>query len=969
MLLNRIIRTGLIPLIFLWVCCTAFNASAQVIRGNVTDALDGSPLFAAIVSEKGTTNGVPTDFDGEFSLKISTLPTTLVVTLVGYQTAELTVNSDDKRVTIALSPVENVLGEVEVSSDRILEKQKKSPLSVENMDAIAIKEVPTGNFYEGLASLKGVDMASASLAFRVINTRGFNSTSPVRVLQIIDGVDNQSPGLNFSLGNFLGAPDLDVKSVDVVQGASSAYYGPGAFNGVISMETKDPFMTPGLSANLKVGERSLVQPSIRWADFFKNKNDKTWFAYKINLSYLTAKDWQANNTDPIYGSTDGKSNPGRFDAVNVYGDEFFGANDYSTAAPFSGQYRGLGTFYRTGYNEADLVDYDTENLKASAAVHFRLNPDLEYESPEIILQTNYGQGTTVYQGDNRFSLRDIKFYQNRLELRKRDKYFLRFYATHENAGNSYDPYFTAKKLQEEARSNEDWASVYIKYWQQRVVPRMNALGYPELQLNPNWPGPVVDPLYQQFYLPYDNSDWMNTYQDSLNEWHQWVAQLTNNGNAGIPIDTLGYFAPGSDRFQQAFNKITSAKNNEGEGGTRFYDRSALYQLQGEYQWSFVKLDEVRAGFSSRLYTPDSDGTIFVDTLSRKISESSEGVFDTTYSKNKFTNFQYGFYVGAEKKIKDKLILNATARMDKNENFDPVFTPALSVVYSPKQNHFVRFSFSSAVRNPTLTDQYLNLNVGPATLRGNLEGIDSLITLESFSEWRDTQKPSSLRYFNIDPISPEKAKSFEVGYRGTLAEKIFVDASIYTTFYEKFIGYKIGIDAPFNQDGQIENFSQIKVYRYAANSDNQVVTQGANLGVNYYFYKQHAFTCNYSFNKLAKANEEDPIIPAFNTPLHKVNAGFNGRELWPNSQGNTWGYAVNYKWVDHYFWEGSPQFTGPVPAFTVVDAQVNYTLKKSSVNFKLGCSNLLNNLHIEAYGGPEIGRMAFFAIQYDWAKSK
>jgi iron complex outermembrane receptor protein len=481
MLLNRIIRTGLIPLIFLWVCCTAFNASAQVIRGNVTDALDGSPLFAAIVSEKGTTNGVPTDFDGEFSLKISTLPTTLVVTLVGYQTAELTVNSDDKRVTIALSPVENVLGEVEVSSDRILEKQKKSPLSVENMDAIAIKEVPTGNFYEGLASLKGVDMASASLAFRVINTRGFNSTSPVRVLQIIDGVDNQSPGLNFSLGNFLGAPDLDVKSVDVVQGASSAYYGPGAFNGVISMETKDPFMTPGLSANLKVGERSLVQPSIRWADFFKNKNDKTWFAYKINLSYLTAKDWQANNTDPIYGSTDGKSNPGRFDAVNVYGDEFFGANDYSTAAPFSGQYRGLGTFYRTGYNEADLVDYDTENLKASAAVHFRLNPDLEYESPEIILQTNYGQGTTVYQGDNRFSLRDIKFYQNRLELRKRDKYFLRFYATHENAGNSYDPYFTAKKLQEEARSNEDWASVYIKYWQQRVVPRMNALGYPELQ--------------------------------------------------------------------------------------------------------------------------------------------------------------------------------------------------------------------------------------------------------------------------------------------------------------------------------------------------------------------------------------------------------------------------------------------------------------------------------------------------------
>lgn len=967
MLMNHILKVRMAFLFALGIFFCSVSSVAQVIKGNVVDAVGGVPLFAAIVSEKGTTNGVQTDFDGEFSLKVNALPTTILINLVGYQPVEMEISSADKRISISMVAVENVLEAVEVVSDRMLEKQKKSPLSVENMDAIAIKEVPTGNFYEGLASLKGVDMASASLAFRVINTRGFNSTSPVRVLQIIDGVDNQSPGLNFSLGNFLGAPDLDVKSVDIVQGASSAYYGPGAFNGVISMETKDPFLIPGLSANLKVGERSLVQPCIRWADYFKNSNGKAWFAYKLNLCYLTAKDWHANNYDPIYGSVNGASNPGRFDAVNIYGDEYFGANNYSTAAPFSQQYRGLGTFYRTGYREEDLVNYNTENLKASVAMHFRLNPDLDYESPEIILQSNYGKGTTVYQGDNRFSLRDIQFFQNRIELRKKGKFYLRMYATHENAGNSFDPYFTAKKLLEEARSNDEWASVYIKYWQQKVIPRMNALGYPELVQNPDWPGPVVDSLYQQFYLPYSNTAWMNTYQDSLTAWHSWVEQLTNAGNAGIPIDTLGYFEPGSDRFNEAFKRITSAKNNEGEGGTRFYDRSALYQVQGEHQWSFVKVDEVRAGFSARLYTPDSDGTIFTDTLTQHIQDNGAGGSDTTYTKNKFTNSQYGFYVGAEKKIKDKLIINATARVDKNQNFDAVFTPALSVVYSPKQNHFLRFSFSSAVRNPTLTDQYLNLNVGPATLRGNLEGVDSLITLESFTEWRDTQKPSSLKYFNIDPIRPEEAKSFEVGYRGTIAEKIFVDASVYTTFYQHFIGYKIGIDAEFDSTGQIENYSKIKVYRYAANSENQVITQGANIGANYYFYKQHAFTCNYSYNKLAKADENDPIIPAFNTPLHKFNAGFNARDLWPDAHGNTWGYAVNYKWVDRYFWEGSPQFTGPVPAFTVIDAQINFTLKKASTNFKLGCSNLLNNMHIEAYGGPEIGRMAFFAIQYDWNK--
>src|SRR3954471_12671236 len=114
-------------------------------------------------------------------------------------------------------------------------------------------------------------MTTASLGFTVINTRGFNSTSPVRSLQIIDGVDNQSPGLNFSLGNFLGSSELDVLKVDMIAGASSAYYGPNAFNGVISMVTRSPFIRPGLEVSLKVGERNLKETAVRWAQAFKNK--------------------------------------------------------------------------------------------------------------------------------------------------------------------------------------------------------------------------------------------------------------------------------------------------------------------------------------------------------------------------------------------------------------------------------------------------------------------------------------------------------------------------------------------------------------------------------------------------------------------------------------------------------------------------------------------------------------------------
>jgi iron complex outermembrane receptor protein len=65
------------------------------------------------------------------------------------------------------------------------------------------------------------------------------------------------------LGNFLGASELDIQKVDLVVGASSAFYGPNAFNGVIAMETKNPFFNKGLAASVKVGERSLVETALQ----------------------------------------------------------------------------------------------------------------------------------------------------------------------------------------------------------------------------------------------------------------------------------------------------------------------------------------------------------------------------------------------------------------------------------------------------------------------------------------------------------------------------------------------------------------------------------------------------------------------------------------------------------------------------------------------------------------------------------
>ena len=179
-----------------------------------------------------------------------TYPLELIISYLGYENQNIIVTKNEQ-LYISLFPNTKKLNEVKVVDNRITQKQKEAALTVEALDIIAIKSTPSANFYDALGSLKGVDISSASLGFKVINTRGFNSTSPVRSLQIIDGVDNQAPGLNFSLGNFLGASELDIMKVEIIQGASSAYYGPSAFNGVISMTTRSPFLQPGLAVQYK----------------------------------------------------------------------------------------------------------------------------------------------------------------------------------------------------------------------------------------------------------------------------------------------------------------------------------------------------------------------------------------------------------------------------------------------------------------------------------------------------------------------------------------------------------------------------------------------------------------------------------------------------------------------------------------------------------------------------------------------
>jgi outer membrane receptor protein involved in Fe transport len=279
-----------------------FAQSPFTISGKVADKETGEPLIGVNIQVKDKVIGTITDVEGKYKLTSKTNPPfVLIFSSVGYAAQEVKVSNGQTQFDIALE--EQVLfgDEVVISASRYEENILESPVSVEKMDIVDIQRVAAPDFYSSLHNLKGVDVNNQSLTFKVVNTRGFTNNTNERFNQIIDGVDNAPPGLNFAAGNIFGLPELDVESVELLVGASSALYGPGGMNGTLLMTSKNPFDYQGLSAKMQTGVMHVgadyvdnAQPlydfSLRYA---KAYNDKV--AFKVNGTYLSALDWHAND--------------------------------------------------------------------------------------------------------------------------------------------------------------------------------------------------------------------------------------------------------------------------------------------------------------------------------------------------------------------------------------------------------------------------------------------------------------------------------------------------------------------------------------------------------------------------------------------------------------------------------------------------------------------------------------------------
>jgi outer membrane receptor protein involved in Fe transport len=1007
-------------------CCGALYAQTTI-SGKVKDRESNVELAGVNVIVKGRVVGTITNADGSFNLKVNDAPPlTLSFSFVGYRTQEVQItNASATGLEIVLEE-QTLLGqEVVISASRFEESILESPVAIEKMDVIAVQTTPADNYYKAIANLKGVDVATSSINFQIINTRGFGSTGNTRFVQLTDGMDTQAPALNFPIGNLNGPSELDVESLELIPGASSALYGPNAFNGILLVNSKNAFEYQGLSAFAKMGvnhvgsEADFDGPSpvwegaLRYAKAFNNK-----FAFKINLAAMLAEDWHGTSAidreiarTPGFGTNQQWGfNPGA-DRLHYMGDEasinlsiFRFSSNWNTFASTSNSiynnifepgvtaktYADAGDLPNqvvsvTPYREVDLIDYNAKNFKGNVGLYYRLNDKIE-----LSYLWNAGFGTSIYTGAQRYSLQNFRIQQHRLQLRG-DNFYVRAYGTFENSGDSYITEFLAKRIIDESVKTANPlfndVSGYLATYGTEYLRYLYDQGYQPGIMNSSDPDFIADEATR------------NQIQQAA---HTFARQQT---------DSKFIYDLNSETGRSRFN--TARKKAEigvVPTGPRFDDKTNMYH--GEFQYDFknqIDFMELQAGGSFRLYDLNSNGTIFSD------------------GEDNITIKEYGAYMQAGKWLGDrKFKISGSVRYDKNENFEGRVNPRIALVQKINENNTLRLSYQTGFRIPTTQGQFIDLNIISARLGGGLPGYADkydivrtstvtneplAYTGESVLAYRNEvfrtgnpNAPTAIAllqpYTKFEPVKPENVQNVEFGYKGVLGSNFLVDFTYYYNLYTDFItqirivtANEFTNNVSFSDGGAGVNDRPGDQFTYSTlapagapnyatllnGSAHNITAFGIDGNTSQVYSNfdgrissqgavlglQYNLIKGYiiggNYNWNVLNDEPSEFFSEFNTPEHKFNVSFGNRKVTDKI-----GFNVNYRWQDTFEWQSS--FTipanGMVPAYSTVDLQFSYKLSGLKSMLKVGGSNILNQKYIQSLGGPNIGALYYISLTFD-----
>ncbi len=872
----------------------------------------GVVLPGALVSIKGTYLVDGTDEKGQFHLKGTfAQPVMLVVSYVGYETQEFPYNPERSTVPITLIP-SNELNEVIVAASRVEENLGQVPVTVDKLNARQVANITTPDLIAGLARVRGVDVLSSSMLISTFTTRGFNTPGGERMIQLTDYFPMQSPGLSYNFGSTSGAPVLDIASVEIVHGASSALYGANAFNGVLLLNTKNPFLDQGLTVRLRGGTRNLLDGQLRYAVKLSER-----VAFKIAGGALEANEFIANNQEATSKIIEPFNNPAGsnlgYDAVNRYGD----VGNTFTSGALAGK-----TVFLPGYSEADLLQNDTK------ARNYKVVPTLS------VLLSNHVKATAFYsytsvsgilQSTTRYALKNLGQHKGGLTV-EGSNWVVRGSLSKEFSGTT--------DAQGDGTYNLGLLGAYL----QTQVAGTN---------------PTTGRTYT--YAERYFGTYQNAYTDAIATGSTPDAAALKARN--IATTQAPLLQPGTEAFTTARKQIIHS-GVQGQGA-RLLSNSLLADVNGQYHFQ-TKVVDLLVGGSYRQYTIDSDGTLFED-------QQNGGPLH---------NYEYGGYVQASKSLlNDRLKLAAAGRIDNFKNFGTAFSPRASVVYSAGENkeHNFRASYSRAFRSPSQVDQYIRVDVGRSILLGNVgNGFQGYSTQLPGALLANPNQDWKTYQVNVAKLTLEQVNTLEVGYRAALLDNLSLDAEYYYNFYDNFIGNQAFIG---NTDGSrpttdqfataaAEQFrnpkSLTRVILAATNIDRRVRSYGAGLALTYNVLPTLTLLGNYSYNKLL-TDFAAGTFSYFNTPSHKFNLGFDSRLLDKRLSLN-----ANYRWNSSYLFEVASA-VGTVPVGQTFDAQIGYTLPTLHTTLQVGGTNLFDTNNLQVYGAANYGRIAYVGLLFDLPK--
>tara|TARA_B110000902_G_scaffold317_1_gene405 strand:- start:336 stop:3107 length:2772 start_codon:yes stop_codon:yes gene_type:complete len=904
---------------------SAAMLAQTTITGTVKDAKTGETLPGANIKVARKAVGTNTDFDGNFVINVTDSPPfTLEFSMIGYQTAKVEVTKNNQKVAVSLTENATSLDEIVVSASRTPERIMESPVTVERMDSRAIKNTSAPSFYDGLENLKGVDVNTNSLTFKSVNTRGFATFANTRFMQLVDGMDNSSPALNFALGNLLGMSELDVESVELLPGASSALYGANAFNGIMFMTSKNPFDYQGISFSYKdgltsqdaAGDNKFYDVNIRMAHVFSNK-----FAAKATLSYLEGTEWFATdyrNTNLEGVTTGDRNTDNNYDGLNVYGDEV------STTLPF-----GIGDVSRTGYDERDLMSYEAKSMKFGTSLNYRPLGD---DRLEIIWNSKVGTGNTIYQGTNRYNIKNFFMEQHKLEVRGKN-FFVRGYMTSEDAGDSYDTRFAAININREWKSDAAW-------FQQYAGAFLGAI-----------PG-----------VPAGN--------------HQVARAVADTGR----------LVPGTPGFQTAFDKITT--DPDLITGSKFQDNTKLYHADANLNLrDYIDWADVQVGGSYRRYSLNSNGSIFTD-YDGPINYDEFGIY-TQIQKSfleddrlKLTSsVRYDKAQNFDGNYSPRVSLAYAGGENKNQNFRASFQTGFR--NPTTQDQYIGLNAGRAYLIGSAPDNLDRFNTPALPFSPTGTALTGLASRE-VSGREAYENAFSLTSVlggaptaaNVELVKAERVSAYEIGYRGLLGSdesRITVDLSVYYNQYQDFIAGKNVIvpfygDVGFTQTAPVGpggapvplslvalSQGDYTVFSTYTNTSADINSYGASIGLTTKVFGGFNLGANYTYAKFDFDQASDPDFEAgFNTPEHKVKIQFGKQNVFKN-----FGFNINARWQDEYRWE-STFLDADIASRTILDAQMNYSVPAWKSVFKVGGANLTGKEYLSAPGVGAIGSQYYIA---------